>query len=66
MLQHLCICRPSETQRAIYSGHKWVRALKFQSVVATNRFVENIAGPGKSRRHDSGMLRDSNLHAQLQ
>ena len=59
------ICRPSENQRAIYSGHKWVYALKFQGVVATNGFEENIVGPGKSRRHGSGMLRDSNLHAQL-
>ena len=60
------VCRPRQIQRVIYNGHKRVHALKFQSVVTPNGMVANMFGPVEGRRHDSGMLRDSNLYAQLQ
>lgn len=60
------ICRPTKDQKTVYSGHKRVHALKFQSVVAPNGLVANFFGPIEGRRHDSGMLRESGLMAQLQ
>ncbi|VDI30162.1 Hypothetical predicted protein [Mytilus galloprovincialis] len=60
------ICRPIRHQRIVYSGHKRVHGLKFQSVVATNGLVANLSGPIEGRRHDSGMLRESGLMNQLE
>lgn len=60
------ICRPGTLQRTVYNGHKRVHALKFQSVVAPNGLVANMYGPVEGKRHDSGMLRDSDLYTQLQ
>ena len=59
------ICRPNELQRVVYNGHKRVHALKFQSIVAPNGLVANLFGPVEGRRHDSGMLADSNILPQL-
>ena len=55
------ICRPGEHQRVVYNGHKRVHAIKFQSIVAPNGLIANLFGPVEGRRHDSGMLADSNL-----
>ncbi|CAC5395948.1 unnamed protein product [Mytilus coruscus] len=60
------ICRPTRHQRIVYSGHKRVHGLKFQSVVAPNGLVANLFGPIEGRRHDSGMLRESGLMNQLE
>ena len=60
------ICRPGENQRVLYNGHKKVHALKFQSVVAPNGLIANLYGPVEGKKHDSGMLADSNLLQQLQ
>ena len=60
------VCQSGVQQRAICNGHKRVHALKYQSVVAPNGLVANMYGPVEGRRHDSGMLRDSNFYAQLQ
>ncbi|XP_064631647.1 uncharacterized protein LOC135489941 [Lineus longissimus] len=59
------ICRPTVNQRLCFSGHKRVHCLKFQSVVAPNGLIVNLYGPVEGRRHDSGMLRMSNLLAEL-
>lgn len=55
------ICRPGTNQRVLYNGHKKVHAIKFQSVVAPNGLIANLFGPVEGRKHDSGMLADSNL-----
>ena len=60
------VCKPGTLQRLLYNGHKRVHAIKFQSVVAPNGLIANLFGPVEGRRHDSGMLRDSDLLTQLQ
>ena len=60
------VCRPSEHQRVLYNGHKRVHSIKFQSVVAPNGLIANMFGPVEGKRHDSGMLAQSNLLNQLQ
>lgn len=60
------ISRPEENQRVVYNGHKRVHSLKFQSVVIPNGLIANLFGPVEGRRHDAGMLKDSNLLASLQ
>ena len=60
------ISRPGTHQRVLYNGHKRVHALKFQSIVAPNGLIANLFGPVEGRRHDSGMLADSNLLTTLQ
>ena len=59
------ISRPGIHQRVLYNVHKRYHALKFQSVVATNGQT-NLYGPVEGKRHDSGMLMDSDLLNQLQ
>ena len=60
------ICRPGQNQRVLYNGHKKVHALKFQSLVTPNGLIANLFGPIEGKRHDSGMLAESNLLQQLQ
>ena len=60
------ICRPGELQRVVYNGHKRVHSIKFQSIVAPNGLIANLFGPVEGRRHDSGILHDSNLLPVLQ
>ena len=60
------VCRPCEMQRALYNGHKRVHSIKFQSVVAPNGLIAHLYGLVEGRRHDSGMLADSNLLHNLQ
>ena len=60
------ICRPQNNQRVVYNGHKKVHALKFQAVGAPKGMIANLYGPVDGRRHDSGMLTDSNLLNELQ
>lgn len=55
------ICRPDENQRLVYNGHKRVHSLKFQSVALPNGLIANLYGPLEGRRHDAGMLAESNL-----
>ena len=59
-------CRPGEHQRVMYNGHKRLHAMKFQSVTAANGLIANLYGPVEGRRHDSFMLRESGLLAQLE
>ena len=58
--------RPGIHQRVLYNGHKRYHALKFQSVVAPNGLIANLYEPVEGKRHDSGMLVDSDLLNQLQ
>ncbi|XP_064653070.1 uncharacterized protein LOC135503424 [Lineus longissimus] len=60
------ICRPKYNQRACFSGHKIYHCIKFQSVVAPNGLIANLFGPVEGRRHDSAMLRMSNLIQDLE
>ena len=38
------MCRPKVVQRTVYNGHKWVHALKFQSVTLPNSTIAHM-GP---------------------
>ena len=59
-------CRPSRFQRLLYSGHKRVHGIKFQSVVTPDGFIALLFGPIPGNRHDSHMLRESELLDQLE
>ena len=60
------VCKPGNLQRLLYNWHKRLHAITFQSVIAQNGLIANLFGPVEGRRHDSGMLRDSDLLTQLQ
>ena len=60
------ICRPSINQKLVYSGHKRVHGLKFKSVVIPNGLIANMYGPLEAKRHDSAMLRISELLPKLE
>ena len=60
------ICRPDQSQRAVYNGHKRVHANKFQSVVCPNGIIANLFCPVEGGRHDSAMLQMSGLLDQLE
>ena len=60
------ICRPGINQRELYSGHKRIHGIKFQSIVFPNGIIGNLRGPYPGRRHDCYMLSESNLLNQLQ
>ena len=45
----------------VYNGHKWVQALKFQSLALPNGLIGNFYGPLEGRRNDAGTLKDSDL-----
>ncbi|KAK3747025.1 hypothetical protein QZH41_010330 [Actinostola sp. cb2023] len=60
------ICRPGQSQRIVYNGHKRVHALKFQSVTLPNGMIAQLYGPVEGKMHDAGMLMNSGLLNQLQ
>ena len=60
------ICRPDRHQKVCFSGNKRYHCIQFQSVVAPNGLIFNLFEPVESRRHDSAMLRMSNLLQQLE
>lgn len=60
------ICRPSIDQENYFSGHKRHHCLKYQSVLCPDGIVASLIGPFPGRRHDAGILRDSNLYTQLE
>ena len=56
------VSRPGTHQRDTNTmDTKTVNSIKFQSVVAPNGLIANLYGPVEGKRHDSGMLADSNL-----
>ena len=60
------ICRPTSNQRLVFNGHKRTHAIRFQSIVTPNGLVANMYGPIEGRRHDAGLLRESNIMEQLE
>ncbi|KXJ18454.1 uncharacterized protein LOC110232447 [Exaiptasia diaphana] len=60
------ICRPGENQRIVYNGHKRVHALKYQSVTLPSGMIAHLCGPFEGKKHDAGMLRESQLLNDLQ
>ena len=59
------LCKPDRNQRIFYNGHKRVDRIKFQYVVAPNGLIASLFGPVEDRRHDGGMLVDSELLQEL-
>ncbi|KAL3184053.1 hypothetical protein MRX96_006165 [Rhipicephalus microplus] len=59
------ICRPSQDQRLYFSGHKRLHVLKYQSLMCPNGLTCQLDGPYTGRRHDAGILRDSQLYEKL-
>jgi hypothetical protein len=59
-------CRPICFQRAVYGGHKRCHGIKFQLVVAPEGMIACFFGPIPGARHDSFMLAESQLLAQLE
>ncbi|KAK3260083.1 hypothetical protein CYMTET_30946 [Cymbomonas tetramitiformis] len=60
------LCRPGIFQGVLYSGHKRVHGIKFQSVEAPCGLIVHLFGPIAGHRHDSFMLRESRLLEQLE
>jgi DDE superfamily endonuclease len=58
--------RPSRFQRLLCSGHKRHHGLKFQSVVTPDGLFASMFGPICGNRHDSYMLRESNILSALE
>jgi hypothetical protein len=59
------ICRPQQNQKLVFNGHKRLHGLKFQSIVIPNGLISHLYGPIDGRHHDAGMLRESNVLAQM-
>ncbi|MGH7974246.1 MAG: transposase family protein [bacterium] len=59
------MCRPKYYQKQTYSGHKRAHGLKYQAVVTPDGFIACLHGPINGNRHDSYMLRESNLLTDL-
>ena len=57
--------RPVRNQRIMYSGHKKVHGLKFQSVITPDGIIVSLFGPVEGRRHDLFLLKLSQLEARL-
>ena len=56
------ICRLKPIyQRIVYSGHKRVHSIKFQSLALPNSMIGNLSGPYEGQHHDSTMLNESSL-----
>ncbi|XP_046860971.1 uncharacterized protein LOC124454210 [Xenia sp. Carnegie-2017] len=60
------ISRPKKHQRIVYNGHKKVHSLKFQGVALPNGLIAHIFGPVEGKKHDAGMLADSNFLQDLE
>ena len=60
------IPRPAVNQRVAFCGHKRCHAIKFQAIMAPKGLICHLYGPIEGKRHDSVMLHESNLFAQLE
>lgn len=60
------ICRPSENQEAYYSGHKRHHCIKYQAVTCPDGIMVSLKGGYEGRKHDAGILRESQLYNQLE
>lgn len=59
------ICRPKYAQEEVYNGHKRKHALKWQGVMMSNGIMV-MDGPFSGRRHDAGILAETDVIQQLQ
>lgn len=62
------MCRPgghNSYQRAVYSGHKRVHCLIYQTVTTPDGLMFSLYGPMEGRRHDMTLLRESNWNEVL-
>ncbi|XP_067676193.1 uncharacterized protein [Haliotis asinina] len=59
------ICRPQQNQKLVFNGHKRVHGLKYQSIVTPNGMIAHLYGPIEGRRHDAGMLRESDVEKDM-
>ena len=60
------IARPSKNQRGVYSGHKKVHGIKFQSVIFADGMIVEQYGPYEGRRSDPWMMHESEIVARLE
>ncbi|CAH3163303.1 unnamed protein product, partial [Porites lobata] len=60
------IARPLRNQQIMFSGHKRIHCIKFQSVMAPNGLIAHLYGPLEGKRHDAFMLGVSGLLPQLE
>lgn len=60
------ICRPITNQENYFSGHKRTHCIKYQSVLCPDGIIVSLKGAFPGRMHDAGILRDSNLYAELE
>ncbi|KAL3205935.1 hypothetical protein MRX96_040549 [Rhipicephalus microplus] len=60
------ICRPSQDQRLYFSGHKRLHVLKYQSSMCPNGLIRQLDGQYPGRRHDAGILQDSQLFEKME
>ena len=58
------ICRPKYNQEELYNGHKRKHALKYQGVMLGNGILV-MDGPYSGRRHDAGILGETDIIDQL-
>lgn len=60
------ICRPSQNQQEYFSGHKRLHALKYQALMCANGLICELDGPYPGKRHDAGILFESDLYSKLE
>ncbi|KAJ8914941.1 hypothetical protein NQ315_002464 [Exocentrus adspersus] len=60
------ICRPSVEQENYFSGHKRFHCVKYQSIMCPDGIIVHLSTAYPGRRHDAGIFRETNLHAQLE
>ena len=57
--------RPGKHQKEVYSGHKRVHGLKFQSISCPCGLIIDLYGPESGRRHDMHLLRKSTIISRM-
>ena len=55
------VCRPTDYQRAFYSGHKKAHGIKFITICTPDGLTQHLYGPDIGSVHDARMLRESAL-----
>lgn len=59
------ICRPSQFQKEVYSGHKRAHVLKFQNMTLPNGIILQMSMPYLGKQHDCFILRDTGFLDQM-
>ena len=58
----IAICRPggeNANQRSVYSGHKRIHCLMYQTITTPDGLIYSLYGPEVGRRHDLTLYTDS-------